>query len=312
MNQNLISLLLFFFIGFFIIPGVIADNQPENYHTTVSADFSEIKSGFEVRIVSPEILENVRNNYGSHGTPLRVERGLYIGFLAPGILYLRGDLNEEEFPLREISHENSKEKIGNHLIDIAFGRDNAKIDLFVKSPDYLIWLDTMYNQEDRDILYEYSKLLNDLSQTTRFEDEKIAFPSYLPNYYPNPYTHYRISIVEKGYLKKKLDDRDISNEQVLKDEKGQVVALVRNDHLHLLNDLQKDERKHFLIRGLLFSMGFHGESLLPDSFFNPENTCQVHLSELDKEVISLMYGGRLHSGIDVEGIRKALDLKLKN
>jgi hypothetical protein len=64
-----------------------------------------------------------------------------------------------------------------------------------------------------------------------------------------------------------LDDRNSTLEQVLKDQNGDTVALVRKDHLFLLNDLQKDERAHFLIKGLLFSMGFHGESAQKDSFF---------------------------------------------
>mgnify|MGYP000852041409 FL=1 len=74
-------------------------------------DLIESKLGFEIRIVSPEMLENVRNSYGSQGIALKVERGLYIGVLTPGILYLRGDLNEEEFPIRKVIHENSKEKV---------------------------------------------------------------------------------------------------------------------------------------------------------------------------------------------------------
>lgn len=310
--QNLIYMSVLLCTGFLLMPGILADNQSGTHLMPTQVDISEVKPGFEIRIVSPEMLENVKNNHGSQSIPLKVERGLYIGVLTPGILYLRGDLNEEEFPMREVIHESSEDKVGDHLIDIAFGRDNAKTDLFLKSPDYLIWLDAMYKQEDLQVLNEYIVLLNDLSQTVRFEDEKIALPSYQPNYVPNPYVHYKISFVDKDYFKEKLDDRDSAQEQILKDQKGQSVALVRKDHLFILNDLQKDERAHFLIKGLLFSMGFHGESTLTDSFFNPGNTRQTNLSVLDKEAVRLMYGGRLQSGLDVDGIRKALGIEVKD
>lgn len=310
--QNFMYLSVLLCTGFLLMPGIVADNQSGTYQVPTQVDLPEGKPGFEIRIVSPEMLENVRNNHGSEGIPLKVERGLYIGVLTPGILYLRGDLNEEEFPMREVIHESSEDNVGNHLIDITFGRDNAKTDLFAKSPEYLIWLDAMYQKEDLNILNEYIDLFNDLSQTVRFEDEKIALPSYQPNYVPNPYIHYKISIVDKDFFKEKLDDRNSALEQILKDQKGQSVALVRKDHLYILNDLQKDERAHFLIKGLLFSMGFHGESALTDSFFNPGNTRQTNLSVLDKEAVRLMYGGRFQSGLDVDGIKKALGIESKD
>lgn len=296
---------------FLFITPLVADNH-SGTHVPSQVDLIESKPGFEIRIVSPEMLENVRNSYGSQGIALKVERGLYIGVLTPGILYLRGDLNEEEFPIRKVIHENSKEKVGKHLIDITFGRDNAKVDLFSKTKKYLIWLDAMYQKEDLNVLHEYIDLFNDLSQTVQFEDEMIALPSYKPNYIPNPYEHYKISIVDKDFFKEKLDDRNSTLEQVLKDQNGDTVALVRKDHLFLLNDLQKDERAHFLIKGLLFSMGFHGESAQKESFFYPGNIKQTSLSELDKEAIRLMYGGRLQSGLDVDGIKKALGMESKD
>ena len=310
--HNFMSLSVLVCTGFLLMPGIVADNQSGTYQVPTQVDLTDGKPGFEIRIVSPEMLDNVRNNHGSQGIPLKVVRGLYIGVLTPGILYLRGDLNEEEFPMREVIHESSEDKVGNHLIDITFGRDNAKTDLFVQSPEYLIWLDAMYKQEDLHILNEYIDLLNDLSQTVRFEDEKIALPSYQPNYVPNPYVHYKISFIDKDYFKEKLDDRDSTQEQILKGQKGQSVALVRKDHLFILSDLQKEERAHLLIKGLLFSMGFHGESPLKDSFFNPGNTRQTNLSVLDKEAVRLMYGGRLQSGLDVDGIKKALGIESKD
>jgi len=307
-----ISIILLLAI-FFLIPGTSADNMPSPNSSEPNVEaIQDVPGLFEICIVSPEMLETVRNNYGSKAIPLKVERGLFIGVLTPGTLYIRGDLNEEDFPVREIIHGNLEEKIGKHLIDITFGRDNAKTELFAKAPDCLIWVDTMYQKEDIEAIREYIDLINDLSQTTTFEDEEIALPSFKPNYNPIQYQFYKISIVDKEFFKKKLDDRDSASEQLLKDAKGRQAALVRKDHLFLLNDVARDERNHFLLAGILFSMGFHGESQASDSFFYPGNTKQTQLSDLDKKAIELMYGGRLQSGLDIEGIRKTLGIELKD
>ncbi|NLW76042.1 MAG: hypothetical protein GXY18_06400 [Methanomicrobiales archaeon] len=306
-KKFLILLLIFTCTVLFVIPCMGAGEiiQNESISRSIS-DTKDFKGLFEIRIVSPEMMESVISNIGPEGIPLKVEKGLFIGVITPGVVYLRGDLNEKEFPVLDKEMENVKEKIGKHLIEITFGRDNAKTDLFENTQDYMIWIDAMYQQSDVEALREYIDVVNDLSQTITFEDEEIALPSYTPNYVPIQYLYYKISIVDKDMFKELLDDRDSATEQLLKDKNENNVGIVRKNHLYLLSDLTGDERKHFLLRGLLFSMGFHGESTLPDSIFNPDNTKITELSDLDKGAIELMYGGRLQSGLDTNAIKKAL------
>ncbi len=310
-EKILIRLILSLFLSVFIFTAGYAEvNTGEPSQSMNLVSYDDTVGLFEIRIVSPEMLETVLLNYGKQAVPLKVERGLFIGVLTPGILYLRGDLNEEDFPVRQIIQDSTDEKVGNHLIDITFGRDNSKTELFDNTKEYLIWFDAMYRPEDLQTIREFIEGINDLSQTTRFSDDDIALPSYKPNYNPIPYIYYKISIVDKDLLKEKLDKRDSSKEQILKDNNGVSVALVRNDHLFLLNDLSGDERKHFLLKGLLFSMGFHGESKLQDSFFYNHGIKTV-LSPLDKMAIELLYGGRLQSGLDVEAVKKTLGIVSK-
>lgn len=249
--------------------------------------------------------------YGSQAMPLKVKRGVIIGFLAPGILYLRGDLNPDDFPLQDIAKDKTEEKIKQHLLDITLGRDNPKTDLFAKSPKYIVWLDAMYIQSDITTIRELIDILNELSQTTTFEDEDIALPSYQQNYNPVPYLSYKISFVDKDLFQEKIDDRDSSTEQLFRDAQGKTVGLIRKDQVFLLHDLAGGKREHILLKSILYSMGFHGESSKPDSFFYPENDDGITLSDLDKQAIQLMYGGRLQSGMDIDTIKKTLNIESK-
>ena len=309
-KKFIIFLLIFTSILLLMIPSLTADQVLSNEDSTASSAIMNGYPGlFEIRIVSPEMIDSVLFNAGSSAIPLKVSRGLCIGVITPGIVYLRGDLNEKDFPVLDTDKVNVKEQIGKHLIDIVYGRDNSQTDLFENTYDYMIWIDAMYKQSDVQAVGDYISLLNDLSSTITFEDEEIALPSYQPNYVPTQYLYYKISIVDKDLFKELLDDRDSSTEQLLKDNKDNSVGIVRKNHLYLLDDVTGDERNHFLLRGLLFSMGFHGESSLPDSFFNSENIASTKLSELDRGAIELMYGGRLSSGLTADDAKKSLGIE---
>ena len=269
---------------------------------------NEPYSLFEVRIVSPEVMNTVKQNRKSTITVLKIKKGLDIGLVTDGILYLRGDLDEKNFPLNETNDVDLKDKIGLHLADIVFGSDNTKIDLFNNKKKYLIWFDTMYTRKDLDDMNRYINLINDLSPSKNFEDEEIGLPSYQPNYNPVPYNYYKISFIDQDLMSDKIDNRKTDSEKLLKEENGETVGLVSIDHLWLLDTLKNQKRSYFLLKGLLFSMGFHGESQNKNSFFYRSNFSNVNLSSLDKDAFILMYGGRIYSGMDMEGVRKALGL----
>jgi hypothetical protein len=144
-EKILIRLILSLFLSVFIFTAGYAEvNTGEPSQSMNLVSYDDTVGLFEIRIVSPEMLETVLLNYGKQAVPLKVERGLFIGVLTPGILYLRGDLNEEDFPVRQIIQDSTDEKVGNHLIDITFGRDNSKTELFDNTKEYLIWFDAMY------------------------------------------------------------------------------------------------------------------------------------------------------------------------
>ncbi len=300
------------FVCIFIVPGTIAESPPVTEPGFVNIEEQTISPGlFEIKIVDPLLLESVKQNYGSRAIPLKVEKGLYIGVLTPNALYIRGDLNEHDFPVRDILQVNMEDKVAKHLIDITFGRDNVKTELFGKEKKYKIWLKAMYYNTDVETLRDFVVLFNDLSQTTSFDDEEIALPSYHPNYNPDPYQYYTISFIDKDLFKEKYDDRNSAQDQIVKDKTGKPIAIVRTDNAYILQDLKGAERAHYLLRCLLFSMGFHGESSDSDSFFNPSNTAQTTLSDLDTQAVQLMYGGRLQTGLTLDEVKKTLGVTSK-
>ncbi|HWQ67601.1 MAG TPA: hypothetical protein VN372_12135, partial [Methanospirillum sp.] len=149
-----------------------------------------------------------------------------------------------------------------------------------------------------------------LSNTAQFEEEEVE-RSFLPGSYERlPYHYYNITIVSPSLFNEYYDKRQ-SSDNLLKN-KGKNVAIVSDTRLILINDITLKDREHFLIRGILWSMGFHGETTkYQDSFFYRGGNVNTKFSLMDEDAIRLLYGGRLQSGMDVESIKKALNLKTK-
>jgi hypothetical protein len=292
------------FILLWPVSGTIEQNNTENISLDVR--MNEQSSLFDVRIVSQDMLNNIIKNNKNTVTILKIKKGLNIGAVKDGVIYLRGDLTEKEFPFNEASDDNTKDKISKHLTDITFGLDNPKINLFQSSQKYLIWFDAMYTDKDLADIKSFIKQINDLSETASFEDEQIGLPTYLPNYNPIPYLYYKIGFIDKDFFSDKLDDRKTDTEQLLKNKKGETVGIVSKDRLWLLSDLKNEERRYFLFRGLLFSMGFHGNSEDKDSFFYESNFNDTNFSKIDEDAIKLVYGGRIKNDMNLESVRKAL------
>jgi hypothetical protein len=76
-------------------------------------------------------------------------------------------------------------------------------------------------------------------------------------------------------------------------------------NIYISKDLQGDERNYTIVRGLLYGLGFRGETLkYKDSIFYIDNTNNSNLSFIDKKVIEIMYGPGLDKGMSVENVKK--------
>ncbi|MCA1916346.1 hypothetical protein [Methanospirillum hungatei] len=303
--------------------GPESDQSPvHNEQTTAPVSKSPSESGSEIqrtdddryfyniRIVSPKDLESMKNELNSDESLIRNENGDIIGIVSPRKLYIRGDLVDLQKETGKTGKTFDKTDVAEHLVDIVFGNDNAKLNLFKSNKDYQFWLDAYYTTDDTKYLLELAKLLNTLSDTTEFEDEELALGFLKTNYADVPYNFYNIKIIPQKMLDEFKDNRK-SDERLIKDSEGKLIGIVGNDHLYLVDSMSFDDRKYYMLYGTLYSMGMHGTTYSEkDSFFYQVGGVRnTELSDLDKEAIKLLYGGRLKTGIDMEEMKKTLGLK---
>jgi len=285
----------------------IAVSDPDYSDMPGIAGFNESKSLFDIRFIDYERMDSLRYYAGSDSVLLQTRPGLIIGMLTQDSLWLRGDLTDEFLIQPDSETELTRKVIYDHLLDISFGRSNSRLSLFNADKKYLIWFDSAYLSTDIEAVQNWVKLLNSLSDTVEFEDEQVGLPSLKKNYETIPFNYYQISIVKPDSIKDLIDNRK-DDEKILRDNTGKQIGLIRADRLWLNNELYPDERRYFILRGLLWSMGLMGESPSPTSFFSASINVSSEFSELDRQAIELLYGGRLQSGMDVEAVRINLGL----
>ncbi|PKL59842.1 MAG: hypothetical protein CVV33_05775, partial [Methanomicrobiales archaeon HGW-Methanomicrobiales-4] len=221
---------------------------------------------------------------------------------------IRGDLVQLEKELGSSGKDFDKTDVSLHLLDIAFGLDNSKLNLFKSNKDYKFWFDAYYSDSEVKYAQNLSKLLNSISGTTQFEDEEVALGFVQTNYEIVPYNFYNIRIVTEKMLQTYFDDRK-DTDHLMKDKNGVLVGIVNQDYLYLVNSLTEDDQKYYIMRGLLYSMGLHGTSYKnKESFFYRDEGVNRDLSDLDIEAIKLLYGGGIKSGNTLEDVRKTLGL----
>jgi hypothetical protein len=270
----------------------------------------EPESWYEVRLISPELLSTIQANCGPEDEILKIGPGLVIGVSSLQTLYLRSDLQSDEFLLKNRDFTDLKEKVYEHLVDISFGRDNSNLTILKKDLKYKFWFDATYTREDIDNALRFAKLFNNLSATTQFEDEEVVLGDLKSNYEIIPYNYYNVKIVPKQFLEDyKKDKYKSSLESILKNKKNDMIGILSGGYVYLWDGLSTSDRNYYLTKSLFWSAGLHGEtSTYPDSYFSPNANTSSTLSSLDQEAIKLLYGGRLNTAMTVDEVRKALGI----
>ena len=287
------------------ISAVTSPDSEKNINGTLTN--VEPDSYFTINLIDNEMLNKIRSEPGEHSQILKVEPGIVIGLITPTTLYLRADMNEEDF-LKKNNSGLSMDDISRHLLSITFGRDNSNITRFKSDLDYKFFFTDQYTKDDIDRVLQFSKMFNSISNIAKIEDEEVEL-SFLPGTYEEiPYHYYKISIISPQILDDYID-KNGSDEFQLKKKNGSVIGTVTQDRMMLVDSLSSKERSYYMLRGILWSMGFHGETTeLSDSFFY-KGSMNTTFSDLDMMAIELLYGGRLANGITLEDAEKALNLK---
>jgi hypothetical protein len=280
--------------------------QPSNLSQTSSdAD----RYYYNIRIVPPSSLSQSEKELKSDEYIIHDEKGNVIGIVSPKYLILRGDLVQLAQGSRGgKTAQFDKTDIAGHLIDIAFGFDNARLILFKTNKDYKFWFDATYTPSDLNTSLEFAKFFNSISDTTQFEDEELELGFLKSNYEEIPYNFYNIRIMPDTMLDD-FKDKRADSDHLMKDESGTLIGISSENHLYLLDKLSEEDRSYYIKQGVLYSMGLHGTSFNDrESFFYREPGLNKNLSDLDIEAVRLLYGGRLKSGMDLEEAKKTLGL----
>ena len=77
--------------------------------------------------------------------------------------------------------------------------------------------------------------------------------------------------------------------------------------VYINSDLKGDARTHWILRSLLFELGFPGETgIYPDSIFYSESDTTTSLSKIDLKALELMYSTKISHGMDLYKIKQLL------
>ena len=77
--------------------------------------------------------------------------------------------------------------------------------------------------------------------------------------------------------------------------------------IYLNSDLTGDEREHYLIRGVLYFLGFPGETArYTDSIFYSQPNTVPSLNTIDWKAVEVMYGNKISNGMTLSTVRGIL------
>ena len=301
---------LLFLLLILLVQGVVPDSPADPRQEKQIAVEGEEEVYYEIQLVPPGDLEQILSNSDASDTVLKAGPGLNIGIATPRALVIRSDIRSDAYLLSNRNESDMEARISHHLVEIAFGKDNANISLKKDDREHKVWFDAGYTESDIETVLSFARFFNEISATTQFEDEEVETGDLMDKYATVPYSFYTVSIVPRQSLDEYKENRyNPAREKLLRTKQGDIAGFLTNDYVYLWDGLEGEERTSLLTRSLLWSLGFHGETTqVPDSYFSTTAGSTAALSSLDLDAIRLLYGGRLSSGMTKDEIMKALDI----
>ena len=196
----------------------------------------------------------------------------------------------------------SSADINKHFFRIAFGPDNSRI---TKFPLDRIGLAIMGDTSDNDVskVSEFIDMFNNHSYTTKISSFVKSGDQANIVLYFSPEAS--IKNIES-----------LSGMEISKDTKTGTIHYLHEtvktqytttEIIYINADYKGDERAHWTLRGLLYELGFPGEtSDTPDSIFYSESDNTTQLSDIDWKAIELMYGQKITPGLTSDRVKTML------
>lgn len=190
-----------------------------------------------------------------------------------------------------------------HFVDIAFGPDYSYIYKWNKQL-VVVAVTGTYTDGDVKTLNDFFRVFNSYSSSTKLpaevkqSDNGVIVLNFLPESSLkniNPDNGWKIS----------RNHETGSINCIYKT----MVSVAGGDvgNIYINSDLQGNARTHWILRSLLYELGFPGETgTYPDSIFYPESDTTTSLSKIDLKALELMYGSKISSGMTLSQIKDLL------
>jgi len=196
----------------------------------------------------------------------------------------------------------SSADINKHFFRIAFGPDNTKI---TKFPQDRISIAMIGDTDDNDTVTmgEFIDQFNNHSYTTKISQfiksgNQASIVIYL---------------LPEASLK---NIEPLASSEISKDSKTGVIhylhetvkkQLITTEIIYVNSDFKGDQRTHWMLRGLLYELGFPGETYdYPDSIFYSGSENTTRLMEIDMKAVELMYGKKITPGLTSDRVKSML------
>jgi hypothetical protein len=212
--------------------------------------------------------------------------------------------NEVSNPPEIVIVEVSSDEINKHFMNIVFGTKRTTVDRWTLDVPLQISVNDLYVPDDIVTLQNFAKEFNKLSQSEKVSEMVKERARGRLNFKFIP---------ESGL---KLIDMDDIQEVCLDPDDDSIIYLVsyRNTNNEITTYFNKDltgyKRTHYIIRALLYMLGFAGYTVdYPDSVFYVYSETNSKLSLFDKEAIKLLYGNNIKPGMTQDQVRRVLMMK---
>ena len=158
------------------------------------------------------------------------------------------------------------------------------------------------SNDDIALIEKTAKDFNEASQTVKISENikesgtGDIFIKYLPEDGLSAIT--LSTIADSGTLTEALTRRELY-------QGNRIGAKVMRGTVYINANLKDRERKHMLVRGLLYQMGMTGETTkFSDSVFYAGENTNIDLTSSDKKVINILYQSAFYNGMTMEELRK--------
>lgn len=158
------------------------------------------------------------------------------------------------------------------------------------------------SNDDIALIEKTAKEFNEASQTVKISENikesgtGDIFIKYLPEDGLSAIT--LSTIADSGTLTEALTRRELY-------QGNRIGAKVMRGTVYINANLKDRERKHMVIRGLLYQMGMTGDTTkFSDSVFYAGENTNIDLTSSDKRVINILYQSAFYNGMTMEELRK--------